>query len=80
MDRIFALPSLEWKEDQEDADDAKQWEDDWDDEEVDDDFSKQLRCASAHSYTTASLGSDSDIWRFICRAELEKQTTAMQTS
>jgi len=32
----------EWK-DEEDADDAKQWEDDWDDEEVDDDFSKQLR-------------------------------------
>jgi len=46
MNRIFAPPSPEWKEDQEDADDAKQWEDDWDDEEVDDDFSKQLRCAS----------------------------------
>lgn len=55
-DEFEEFENEEWKEDQEDADDAKQWEDDWDDEEVDDDFSKQLR------------------------AELEKQTTAMQTS
>ncbi len=37
------LQIVEWKEDEEDEEDVKQWEDDWDDEELDDDFSKQLR-------------------------------------
>ena len=32
-----------WDENQEDEEDLKQWEDDWDDEQLDDDFSKQLR-------------------------------------
>ena len=33
----------EWKADDEDEEDKKLWEDDWDDDNVDDDFSKQLR-------------------------------------
>jgi 26 proteasome complex subunit DSS1 len=33
----------EWNEEEEDAEDKQQWEDDWDDEDVDDAFSKQLR-------------------------------------
>jgi 26 proteasome complex subunit DSS1 len=33
----------DWNEGEEDTEDKQQWEDDWDDEDVDDDFSKQLR-------------------------------------
>ena len=34
---------LDWGEAEEDKDDAHYWEDNWDDDDVEDDFSKQLR-------------------------------------
>ncbi len=34
----------EWDATEEDAKDNELWEDNWDDDNVDDDFSKQLRC------------------------------------
>ena len=42
----FLFILTEWKADDEDEEDKKLWEDDWDDDNVDDDFSKQLRYES----------------------------------
>ena len=42
----FSFVLTEWKADDEDEEDKKLWEDDWDDDNVDDDFSKQLRYES----------------------------------
>ncbi|XP_065053909.1 26S proteasome complex subunit SEM1-like [Rhopilema esculentum] len=42
-DDFEEFPAEEWKAADEDEEDAKLWEDDWDDDNVDDDFSKQLR-------------------------------------
>lgn len=39
----MTLLSLDWEEDQEDESDKKVWEDNWDDDNVEDDFSLQLR-------------------------------------
>jgi 26 proteasome complex subunit DSS1 len=33
----------DWEETEEDTEDAHFWEDNWDDDDVEDDFSKQLR-------------------------------------
>lgn len=42
-DDFEEFPTEDWKEDQENADDLHVWEDDWDDDNVEDDFSQQLR-------------------------------------
>lgn len=34
---------VEWDDNEEDKNDAAQWEDNWDDDTVEDEFSKQLR-------------------------------------
>jgi 26 proteasome complex subunit DSS1 len=34
---------IDWGENDEDQDDAHFWEDNWDDDDIEDDFSKQLR-------------------------------------
>ncbi|KAI9018775.1 hypothetical protein CLU79DRAFT_760335 [Phycomyces nitens] len=34
---------IEWGENEEDKEDAQFWEDNWDDDDIEDDFSKQLR-------------------------------------
>jgi len=39
----LSLITLDWDQNDEDKDDSHQWEDDWDDDNVEDDFSKQLR-------------------------------------
>lgn len=41
--KCICCSATEWKADDEDEEDKKLWEDDWDDDNVDDDFSKQLR-------------------------------------
>ena len=33
----------DWSAEQEDAEDAQQWQEDWDEEEVDDEFCRHLR-------------------------------------
>ena len=40
--RNFGL-LLDWNEKQENKEDVQVWEDNWDDDDVEDDFSKQLR-------------------------------------
>jgi len=37
------LPLVEWATAEEDAEDTQMWEDNWDDDNVEDDFSTQLR-------------------------------------
>ncbi|KAG2181505.1 hypothetical protein INT44_008318 [Umbelopsis vinacea] len=45
---IFTWHSVtDWEETEEDTEDAHFWEDNWDDDDVEDDFSKQLRLVSA---------------------------------
>jgi 26 proteasome complex subunit DSS1 len=39
----FTHSSLDWGAEQEDAEDAQQWQEDWDEEEVDDEFCRHLR-------------------------------------
>ena len=39
----FFRSFIDWDQNDEDKDDSHQWEDDWDDDNVEDDFSKQLR-------------------------------------
>ena len=39
-DSVF---SIDWEETEEDTEDAHFWEDNWDDDDIEDDFSKQLR-------------------------------------
>ncbi len=34
---------IDWGEEEEDQNDAHFWEDNWDDDDIEDDFSKQLR-------------------------------------
>ena len=43
MDTSINFIYLDWGEAEEDKDDAHYWEDNWDDDDVEDDFSKQLR-------------------------------------
>jgi 26 proteasome complex subunit DSS1 len=38
----YSLPT-DWGAEQEDAEDAQQWQEDWDEEEVDDEFCRHLR-------------------------------------
>jgi len=42
-DEFEEFPADEWSGDEEDADDVNVWEDNWDEDTVEDDFSKQLR-------------------------------------
>ncbi|KAH3730895.1 26S proteasome complex subunit SEM1-like [Dreissena polymorpha] len=42
-DEFEEFPAEEWKDDKEDKEDVNVWEDNWDDDNVDDDFSIQLR-------------------------------------
>ena len=37
------LRTTEWGAEEEDAEDVKQWEEDWDDTDANDDFTRQLR-------------------------------------
>lgn len=39
----FCFSYLDWTEKEEDLDDINVWEDNWDDDNVEDDFSQQLR-------------------------------------
>lgn len=39
----FSFCYADWGKDQEDESDKKSWEDNWDDDNVEDDFSQQLR-------------------------------------
>lgn len=40
---LSARPLVEWDATEEDKQDVPQWEDNWDDDDLEDDFSKQLR-------------------------------------
>ncbi|KAK7495652.1 hypothetical protein BaRGS_00013099 [Batillaria attramentaria] len=42
-DEFEEFPADDWEEQDEDAADVNVWEDNWDDDNVEDDFSKQLR-------------------------------------
>ncbi|KAG2221017.1 hypothetical protein INT45_009266 [Circinella minor] len=42
-DEFEEFAAEDWGEAEEDKDDAHYWEDNWDDDDVEDDFSKQLR-------------------------------------
>ncbi|XP_071495939.1 26S proteasome complex subunit SEM1-like [Diadema setosum] len=42
-DEFEEFPAEEWKRDEEDPSDNNVWEDNWDDDNVEDDFSVQLR-------------------------------------
>ncbi|XP_077862345.1 26S proteasome complex subunit SEM1-like [Saccoglossus kowalevskii] len=42
-DEFEEFPSEDWGGEDEDQDDVNVWEDNWDDDNVEDDFSKQLR-------------------------------------
>ncbi|XP_033105886.1 26S proteasome complex subunit SEM1-like [Anneissia japonica] len=42
-DEFEEFQAEEWKEDEEDTEDVNVWEDNWDDDVVEDDFSNQLR-------------------------------------
>ena len=42
-DEFEEFPADEWSADEEDAEDVNVWEDNWDEDTVEDDFSKQLR-------------------------------------
>ena len=42
-DEFEEFPAEEWGEDKEDKSDLHQWEDNWDDDNIEDDFSLQLR-------------------------------------
>merc|ERR1712226_660272 len=42
-DEFEEFPAEDWAGDEEEADDVNVWEDNWDDDNVGDDFSKQLR-------------------------------------
>ena len=41
--RSLMLPAAEWTSEEEDKEDIQQWEEDWDDNDVSDDFTRQLR-------------------------------------
>lgn len=42
-DEFEEFPAETWASDQEDKEDLNAWEDNWDDDNVDDDFTQQLR-------------------------------------
>ncbi|KAI7872298.1 DSS1/SEM1 family-domain-containing protein [Spinellus fusiger] len=42
-DEFEEFAAEEWRDNEEDKDDAHFWEDNWDDDDIEDDFSKQLR-------------------------------------
>ena len=42
-DEFEEFPADEWSADEEDAEDVNVWEDNWDEDTVEDDFSKQLK-------------------------------------
>ncbi|KAI8877870.1 hypothetical protein K501DRAFT_288165 [Backusella circina FSU 941] len=42
-DEFEEFAAEDWGENEEDQDDAHFWEDNWDDDDIEDDFSKQLR-------------------------------------
>ncbi|KAI8575198.1 hypothetical protein K450DRAFT_262854 [Umbelopsis ramanniana AG] len=42
-DEFEEFAAEDWEETEEDTEDAHFWEDNWDDDDVEDDFSKQLR-------------------------------------
>eukprot|EP00054_Salpingoeca_dolichothecata_P032028 m.265381 g.265381 ORF g.265381 m.265381 type:complete len:76 (+) comp28964_c0_seq1:44-271(+) len=42
-DEFEEFPKEDWDETEEDKDDVAQWEDNWDDDNLEDDFSNQLR-------------------------------------
>ncbi|XP_057365781.1 26S proteasome complex subunit SEM1-like [Daphnia carinata] len=44
-DEFEEFPADDWTGKEEDADDVNVWEDNWDDDNVEDDFSQQLRVA-----------------------------------
>lgn len=56
---------LDWEEDRQDKEEPTLWEDDWDDEDVEDDFSAQLRYTNSQCLTYTSF-----------RREIEKQSRA----
>jgi 26 proteasome complex subunit DSS1 len=47
-DEFEEFPVEDWGADKEDAQDDHQWEDNWDDDNLEDDFSKQLRYSSPY--------------------------------
>ena len=42
-DEFEEFPADEWSDNEEDAEDVNVWEDNWDEDTVEDDFSKQLK-------------------------------------
>lgn len=40
---IDQLALIDWAEEEEDKDDTHYWEDNWDDDDIEDDFSQQLK-------------------------------------
>lgn len=70
---------LEWDERGEDGSDKQLWEDNWDDDNVEDEFSCQLRCVPVArivcgvylSLIVCSIGHPLPN-TYLCRAELEK--------
>ncbi|XP_041372034.1 26S proteasome complex subunit SEM1-like [Gigantopelta aegis] len=51
-DEFEEFPAEDWTGAEEDADDDKVWEDNWDDDNIEDDFSKQLRAELEKKRTT----------------------------
>lgn len=54
-DSVF---SIDWEETEEDTEDAHFWEDNWDDDDVEDDFSKQLRLVNFVGWTAHCTSSN----------------------
>lgn len=46
---LLSIHSTEWDENEEDAEDEHVWEDSWDDDNIEDDFSNQLRWDLLHN-------------------------------
>jgi hypothetical protein len=46
---------IDWEETEEDTEDAHFWEDNWDDDDVEDDFSRQLRFVDSNSQIYMSI-------------------------
>jgi 26 proteasome complex subunit DSS1 len=42
-DRLVLFALIDWAEEEEDKDDTHYWEDNWDDDDIEDDFSQQLK-------------------------------------
>ena len=54
-----AIESIDWTEDKEDHEDKDLWLEDWDNEDFDDDFTKQLRYVADHELDNLYLLSSS---------------------